>query len=422
VRLAAVAAGVPAYPLALYLDGVQCWNRDGVIGFYLWSMTTGIRHLLCVLQKSTLCCCGCRGWCSLWPVWQMLRWSFECLANGVYPQSRHDGAPWREAAGDSIRAAMSGTAFAFRCPLVMIKGDMMEHVTSIGLTHFVSVGPRHPCAICDATLENMHDLGHFSVLGVDRVGTDYDEYEAACHGAEIHVHILSQAQHRIILAELVYDKGGNADGRCVSIDLPMFGLLKWDRLEPSIALVDVSRFDTLDVFPITITFWRLSAITCAKHRNPIFDRVLGTSPFRSIAADWLHCLSLGPFQLFLVLLIHRLIEANAWGIAGGSMEARYSVSMNMLVAEMQRYYEGRPQATRASTLTVSMIGTIERPTMRSETNHIIPFCAILFERYGHVLDRRLPAYKRLGREMEEVMRLIHAHPWTFSIAAVQARR
>ena len=93
VRLAAVAAGVPAYPLGLYLDGVQCWNRDGVIGFYLWSMTTGIWHLLCVLQKSTLCRCGCRGWCSLWPVWQMLRWSFECLANGVYPQSRHDGAP-----------------------------------------------------------------------------------------------------------------------------------------------------------------------------------------------------------------------------------------------------------------------------------------------------------------------------------------
>ena len=83
--------------------------------------------------------------------------------------------------------------------------------------------------------------------------------------------------------------------------------------------------------------------------------MLGTSPFRSIAADWLLCLSLGPFQLFLVLLIHRLIEANAWGIAGGSMEARYSVSMNMLVAEMQRYYEGRPQATRVSTLTVTMI-------------------------------------------------------------------
>ena len=77
----------------------------------------------------------------------------------------------------------------------------------------------------------------------------------------------TRPEHRINLAELVYDKGGNADGRCVSMDLPMFGLLKWDRLEPSIALVEVSAFDTLAAFPITITFWRLSAITCAKESN-----------------------------------------------------------------------------------------------------------------------------------------------------------
>ena len=54
------------HPSALYVDHVgSTTKRDGVVGFFIYSLVTQRRHLRVAVRKSDLCRCGCRGWCSL---------------------------------------------------------------------------------------------------------------------------------------------------------------------------------------------------------------------------------------------------------------------------------------------------------------------------------------------------------------------
>ena len=85
-------------------------------------------------------------------------------------------------------------------------------------------------------------------------------------------------------------------GRGLRHDLPSFGLLKNDRLEPWEGMLDVAEFDSWDAFPRTVLFWRSSRQTSTKHRNPIFSATTGIQPNTSMSVCWLHTLSLGPFQ------------------------------------------------------------------------------------------------------------------------------
>ena len=62
----------PVVPYCLYVDGVRTTVRDGVIGFWTYSLVTMKRFLVTLIRKSELCRCGCRGWCSLWPVFKMI--------------------------------------------------------------------------------------------------------------------------------------------------------------------------------------------------------------------------------------------------------------------------------------------------------------------------------------------------------------
>eukprot|EP00969_Alexandrium_andersonii_P263012 11626552-Alexandrium_andersonii.AAC.1 len=76
--------------------------------------------------------------------------------------------------------------------------------------------------------------------------------------------------------------------------MPEWRLAVGDRLEPCEALPDVGALEDVQV-PIKILFWRPSAETKARHRNPIFDDVLGTT-LCTLAVDTLHTLNLGVFQ------------------------------------------------------------------------------------------------------------------------------
>jgi len=72
-------------PYAMYLDGISFTKTDSLLGVFVYSLITLTRHLVAVFRKSHLCRCGCKGWCSLYPVFRVLRWSFECLAAGFFP-------------------------------------------------------------------------------------------------------------------------------------------------------------------------------------------------------------------------------------------------------------------------------------------------------------------------------------------------
>lgn len=94
--------GEKIHPVCVYIDGVEYSRLNNVVGLWAYFALTEKRHLLAVLRKAELCTCGCRGWCSLFPLWCMMRWSAEHLLLGVHPSKRHDGSPFGDS--DATRA------------------------------------------------------------------------------------------------------------------------------------------------------------------------------------------------------------------------------------------------------------------------------------------------------------------------------
>ena len=84
--------GEVVVPIALYVDAVPYTLTDSVIGVWVEEWVTGRRHLVAALRKKRCCRCGRRGWCSLFPLFRMLAYSFRALATKQYPTSRHDGS------------------------------------------------------------------------------------------------------------------------------------------------------------------------------------------------------------------------------------------------------------------------------------------------------------------------------------------
>jgi hypothetical protein len=126
VRAAAPGA---VLPLALYLDGVPYSKSDGFLAFWVYNLLTMRRHLVAVLRKSFGCTCGCKRWCSLYPIFDFLRWSLTALACGRHPEGRHDGGPWR--AEDAARAEVAGSPLTPGV-VVALKGDWSEFALTLG--------------------------------------------------------------------------------------------------------------------------------------------------------------------------------------------------------------------------------------------------------------------------------------------------
>jgi hypothetical protein len=76
------ASGGKAVPLMLYADGVPVTKNESVLGFWTYNILTMNRHLVCCIRKSRMCSCGCKGWCTLWAVFNWLQWSCMAMALG----------------------------------------------------------------------------------------------------------------------------------------------------------------------------------------------------------------------------------------------------------------------------------------------------------------------------------------------------
>ena len=382
----------PVLPLSMYIDAVPYSNTDSVIGVWFVNMVSGRRYLSAVIRKSKLCKCGCRGWCSVYAIFSMVRWSLECLAIGRFPAMRHDNTPWTEQ--DDKRASMSGAQMVMRCALIFLKGDWAEYASTLGFPSWAD--NLRPCFGCNISRDDLTLHEGVGPLQSPWRNNEEGDYNDACQRCERTVALDASAHQSIIDAGLQYDKRRDGSkGRRLLEHVPRLGLCAGDRLEPSVLLPNVAKFESLNAFPVLVSFWRCSNETMARHRNPLFCTALGLSPHSCLTVDFLHSLFLGVMHVYCRHVLWFLIEKGVWGRMATEEETVQVVAI-ALRHELNQWYKRRhaerptEKLTRVD-LTRSKIGDFgdrKLKTKAAETYGILHFLL-------HTMDGRAA---RLGAQ------------------------
>ena len=217
------------------------------------------------------------------------------------------------------------------------------------------------------------------------------DYEEACGDAEVKARIASSAGLRLLVGSLEYDKRkqGNA-GRCLTRGLATLGLLKGDRLEPSPEQPNVAAVDNRTDFPFVLTFWRTSAESQCRHRNPLFSRRSYITP-EIICIDELHTLHLGVFGDYSGTVVWQCLDAGVWGAREGRSEDAYTAKAVLrLKSDLMAWYKRHKRTNpgiplyELADLQVSMIGSREAPTVKTkagESGTFLRFAVSLVHMY-----------------------------------------
>ena len=404
------------HPIVLYLDGVEYSRPDTILAMTAYFLFSGDRHLIFSIRKSEMCNCGCRGQCSLDPLFRAVGWSFKAMCAGIFPSCRHDGSAW-VTPNDTARASYQGLSLGFKAVCLYVKTDWAELVHTLGFPSWQD--SFNPCAFCFSPWEEMGSFRGFSALRMPHAPKTAAHYAAACTNAEVWVD-LSSADIAKIRANLYYEKrsGHRFRGRVLSVDMDEHGLKKGDRLEPTHDFPDVGRF-VPEQAPRRAKFWRSTEQTSTRWRNPIFDEGTGVD-LNCLCFDWLHTLSLGVFQVVCGHVVQELLAKNPFGFAGAIGENLLKLGIARVSKELKDFIKSELVAkghghTRVPVVKNSSFGTPAEPELKflgAQTNTFLRFChQVLLPRFGASLGERLVHFNAAIKSCVEVLDLIRDHDY-----------
>ena len=380
----------PVVPLAVFLDGVQQATRDSMLVISMTNLLSQKKHILCILRKRLLCglkaSCGCKGWCFLWPVWKFLHWSLQALAEGRWPSARHhgevdleklDGAGWR--AEDDHRKSMAGMEMEVAGACMQIRSDWGEMTTRLGVASWSS--GEHPCFLCRCTNDTMLEAPLLTQREpLPWVKRTFKGYQNACDSCEILIHPSRMPPHEWteIKDQLLQDtraKSGS-HGLTLQASFPQHGLQVGDRVEPSQFLMDWASIYVST--PEAVVFWRPSAETSVRHRNPLFDSSLGVTLTAAFTPDLMHTWCLGIQQKFLGAILWHILKSDIFEVQGAGsrkgMEDRANKRMQLLSAHLTTWYanfkKSNPDVlvTRIQDMNLESLGPATKPSLRAKAH------------------------------------------------------
>lgn len=334
-------------------------------------------------------------------LFSFLRWSFEAMAQRRYPSERHDRKPWHET--DSSRKHLAGENLGYCASFLFIKGDWSEFVSSFGFASWAT--HRAPCFLCRATNLNLHDLEGYSEVGMPHGARTHEEWDIACSVCEIDKDLLP-SEVITVRSKLRY-KGKKGKARHLIEDVPALGLKKNDRVEPTSSSPDIASIDTAPAGAgFRVRFWRSANERFVRHRNPLFDAGLGIT-VRSLVADWLHCLSLGVFEVFCAHFMRAIFDTGIWG-----SDSDPSVQISFARSELTGWYTRESAAgrtyTRVQYMNVYTFGTAKEPQLNlsraAEVNGFLEFCLYLVVEKSECLGLKASLWRR---GLETLVGILH---------------
>ena len=418
----AAARAKTALGLCLYVDGVPTTKRDGLIGFWVYVLESTKRHLCAVIQKSRLCNCGCKGWCSFWVIFNWLHWNCVIMADGYHPCTDHV----LNLITDPTRLAIVGEALLFIGALICIKGDWMEYGTTFAFTTWSN--KTSPCNSCWCTSDNMYDDAGFN--GVDELWELFgmNDYVNACDSCEISVRVTCREECQRIHAVLLQDRRGRGAGGVAikpgsELRIGNVQLTGGDRLEPSVTLQDTGKILDLTSFPVAILFWRKRQ-NRVKHRNPLFDARLGITPLIMLV-DLLHAVNLGCMKHMSTELMWQMLWDGVWGLRGGKdrpQEQWLAEALPTLRSQLNVWQDDRERAeplkkhTRIQYITDAMVGTASSRCLAlkaAETKAFFFFLADTIPLHVDVVWRGRE-WAACARALQQLLQAMARMPWKLS--------
>ena len=228
------AKGQVVAPLALFMDGVAYGKKNSLLAITVQNLWTGKRWIVCCLRKRLLCKCGCRGYCTLFRVFQWVAWSLQHMSVGLMPSQRHDQEPWGPQ--DHTRSEVGGSKMTCPCVVLQLRADWSELLHLVGVPNWSSKDS--PCFLCYTEKKEMA-----AGLGERAPGEPFfwrlkkfSHHKKACKHCEQERKGVTPEQWDDLKKRLYNDKGFG--GRALSAAYAPLDLQKGDRLEPTSANPD----------------------------------------------------------------------------------------------------------------------------------------------------------------------------------------
>ena len=373
------AKGMKVAPLSIFIDGVQISTRDSLVAVTVQNLWVGKQWLVAGIRKKLLCRCGCRGFCTLFGLFEWIRWSLKAMVAGVMPAQRHDGTEWT--AEDAQRVPTKGAKMTH--PAVQLRADWAELVQLVAAPTWKS--SLHPCILCRATKANMWSLPKCGHQGLPWKPKAWTDMEAACQACEVQVRGLSKETWQKLTKELSANKA--LGGCCLKRPFPELKLTTGDRLEPSRSLPDWAMF--LEEHHTEATFWRVSSETMVKHRVTMFGAEWCCTPEEVICLDAMHTLCLGVYAQYVVHSIWKFLAENRIGIQLQTKrqeekhEANVVLLRNDLLAWYSEISKKSPSMviTRVSDLTLDAVGSKSKPVLHAKAHETLTLLRWLDDRW-----------------------------------------
>ena len=144
----------------------------------------------------------------------------------------------------------------------------------------------------------------------------------------------------------------------------MLGLRNGDRLELSTNYRNLAALDTMAP-PYSLRFWRRSAETLARRRNPLMCEWLGITQDR-LAIDLMHTMHLGILLRYLSWVWWKLVDCDFFRVDVSTKEVRVDLTVDRLRCLLFIFIRG----TRRSTPT--MLALLSSPTLSRSIRGNIP--------------------------------------------------
>eukprot|EP00971_Amphidinium_carterae_P345604 6486650-Amphidinium_carterae.1 len=320
-------------PVAIFVDAVEYSRSDSLVGISMTNLLTGRKFIIGTIRKKFMCgeaCnCFCSNWCSLFCVYDFLRWSLEAMASGHFPVARHSlhlvetEGGWSK--GDEGRAGLAGKPLGFKALCLQLRGDLAEYCHGFGFTSWASQST--PCIFCNVCKSELyHGLQTEDAAPPLKRDT---QYAMDLQRAIVDVP-MNQALWEEIQVSLKNHK--ESGGRILVKNFPQQGLQKGARMEPTQYHYDVWQ----GAMPTQVRFWHfVKPAISPKHENPMLRFDLGTCMSQCALVDIMHCWCLGIFQNFL----HQAFWALDSKVFGGRSRAENGARLGQHLTKWYRQFQ-----------------------------------------------------------------------------------